>query len=214
MKRFRGCEVLVAGQARRWSAYTPDDYGAHAHWPMLLFLHGIGERGDDGLAPTQVGIGPALQSWPERFPCLVVFPQCPVDRRWAAALDHIDAVLEAALRTFEVDEQRIALTGVSMGGFGAWLYGAAHADRFCAVMPICGGGQAGDARRLASVPIWAFHGAQDEVIDADESREMVEAVRQAGGTVRHTEYPDLGHNCWDRVYSDPEPISWLLAQTR
>lgn len=180
---------------------------------MLLFLHGLGERGDDGLTPTQVGIGPALQRWPERFPCLMVFPQCPIDRRWADAFDHIDATLEAALRTYRVDEQRIALTGVSMGGFGTWLYGAVHPDRFCALMPVCGGGKPGDAPRLQGLPIWAFHGAQDDVIDAARSREMVDAIRQANATVRYTEYPDLGHNCWDRVYNDPEPVSWLLAQS-
>jgi predicted peptidase len=198
--------------ARRYVVYVPREYDPAKAWPLVVFLHGAGERGNDGLAQSEVGLGRAIRLWPDRFPCVVVMPQCPEGVWWDGAIQDIDAVYEAALRDYNIDRSRIYLTGLSMGGFGTWQYGAAHADRFAALMPICGGGKVEDAPKLASVPIWAFHGAKDEVVSVEQTRKMVEAVRKAGGKVEFTEYPDLNHNSWDATYSDEKVAAWLFKQ--
>lgn len=206
--------VTVGGATRRYVVYVPHDYSADKAWPLVLFLHGAGERGDDGLLQTEVGLGRAIRMNPDRFPCLVVMPQCPKDVWWHEVPEHMDAVLADALKDYHVDRARVYLTGLSMGGFGTWIYGAAHTDVFAALVPICGGGHPGDAAKLATLPIWAFHGAEDDVVPAAKSREMVEAVRQAHGTVQYTELPKISHNAWDSAYGDPRVFAWLLEQHR
>lgn len=206
--------VTVDGHTAKYVVYVPRDYDPSKAWPLVLFLHGAGERGSDGLAQTDVGLGRAIRLAPDRFPCVVVMPQCPKDIWWDEATDLIDATLAAALSEFHVDRSRVYLTGLSMGGFGTWLYGARHAATFAALMPVCGGGRLEDAGALAGVPVWAFHGARDSVVKVDETRRMVEAVKQAGGHVRYTEYPDLDHNSWDAAYGDAEAIRWLLSQRK
>jgi predicted peptidase len=115
---------------------------------------------------------------------------------------------------YTIDPKRIYLTGLSMGGFGTWGFAPSHIDTFAALMPICGGGSKKDAPALAKLPIWAFHGGDDETVPAEKSREMVEAVKAAGGKVKYTEYPGVGHNSWDAAYGDPEAIEWLLKQRK
>ncbi len=206
--------MKVDGHERRYVVYVPRGYDPARKWPLVVFLHGAGERGDDGLLQTEVGIGRAIRRWPDRFPCLVVMPQCPTGVWWDGAEDDIDVSLDQTCREYNIDEDRVYLTGLSMGGFGTWIYGALHRDRFAALRPIGGGGDGDDAPALAGIPVWAFHGAQDTVVPIEESRKMVEALRAAGGDVRFTEYPDADHNSWDPAYSDPESIRWLLSQTR
>ncbi len=206
--------VNVDGRAAQYVVYVPRDYDPAKAWPLVLFLHGAGERGNDGLAQSEVGLGRAIRLAPDRFPCVVVMPQCPKDIWWDEATDIIAATLDATLSQYSIDRDRVYLTGLSMGGFGTWQYGARHADTFAALMPICGGGHPEDAGTLATVPIWAFHGAKDSVVKVDETRRMVDAVKQAGGLVRYTEYPDLDHNSWDAAYGDAEAIRWLLAQRK
>lgn len=212
--RWERHSLPINGCEHPWLLWVPDDKPQGHAWPLVVFLHGKGERGDDGVAPALVGLGPALRVFPRRFPCLVLAPQCPADRRWADDLPLIDAVLDAALQRWSVDPLRMYLTGISMGGFGTWIYGGRRASRFAALLPVCGGGNLADVQQLVQLPIWAFHGARDPVIDVDRSRTMVSAVRAAGGQVRYTEYPEAGHDCWDRVYADPTVIEWLLAQRR
>jgi predicted peptidase len=180
----------------------------------VVFLHGAGERGEDGLLPTAVGIGRAIRRHPERFPCLVAFPQCPRESDWTAAGELLDVVLAAVAQEYRVDPDRIHLTGLSLGGIGTWVHGARRAGTFASLMPICGRGREADGAALARVPIWAFHGGADPVLPPDGSRRMVAAVRGAGGEVRYTEYEGVGHNCWDRAYGDREAIAWLLGRRR
>jgi predicted peptidase len=201
-------------RARSYVVYVPREYNPDREWPLIVFLHGAGERGDNGLAQSDVGIGRAIRFHPERFPSLVVMPQCPEGVWWDDAIQDIDASIEETLRDYNVDRSRIYLTGLSMGGFGTWQYGALHIDRFAAFMPVCGGGRLEDAAKLATRPIWAFHGAKDSVVSVEESRKMVEAVRNAGGDVQYTEYPDLDHNSWDAAYGDAKAIKWLLDQRK
>ncbi len=180
-------------------------------WPLLLFLHGAGERGTD-LARVR-GYGPPRrvdQGWDTPF--LVVSPQCADGERWqpdllAALLDEIEA-------TYRVDPAREYITGLSMGGFGAWALALECPDRFAAMIPICGGGDPATVSAISHLPVWAFHGARDDVVPLQRTLDMVEALRAAGGDVRVTVYPDADHDSWTDTYANPEVYTWLLAHQR
>ena len=210
------------GEEQPAVVYVPADYDAEREWPLVVFLHGMGERGDDGHRQAEVGIGKAIRQHPERFPCLVVMPQCSISTTWsssknrkgAPASKHIDAAIEHVMEKYNVNENRVSLTGLSMGGYGTFSYGAANIERFSALMPICGGGNPNNAAALAKKPMWVFHGGADPVVNPDQSKRMVEAIREAGGDVQYTEYPGVGHNSWDSAYGTKEAIAWLLAQRR
>lgn len=219
---FIAFTTVAEGEEQPAVVYVPDGYDPDEDWPLVVFLHGMGERGSDGWRQTEVGIGKAIRWNPDRFPCLVVMPQCSRTTVWSAqdnergasAWSHIDAAIDYVTERYTVDEDRVALTGLSMGGYGAFAYGAEHIDRFSALMPICGGGDPGNADALAKAPMWIFHGGADPVVNPEQSRRMLKAVEEAGGDVRYTEYPGVSHNSWDKAYGDEEAIEWLLAQRR
>jgi len=231
---FLNTTTEVDGEKRRAVVYVPAEYSPDEAWPLILFLHGAGERGDDGLIPTEVGIGSAIRRYPDRFPALVLFPQCPEDRFWNAIEGHLDALLNQAKARYRIDEDRVYLTGLSMGGYGCWTWGAAHADRWAAMMPICGGGNAEDMNRLANgtippdaypdieervqaltrIPIWAFHGLDDDVVPPFRTKQMVNMIEREGGEIQHTEFEGLGHNSWDKAYQSRRVIRWLFRQER
>jgi predicted peptidase len=214
---FLNRTVKADGQSMPYVVYVPRDYSAKKRWPVVLFLHGAGERGDNGLAQSQVGIGTALRMNPERFPCLVVMPQAPSRGGWRGPSNELALkALEEVVRKYRGDRERLYLTGLSMGGYGTWAIAAAHPDMFAAIMPICGGGDpAAMASALKSLPIWVFHGDADTAVPPERSRDMVKAITDAGSTrIKYTEYPGVGHNSWDRAYSDAEAMSWLFAQKR
>jgi len=184
-------------------------------WPVILFLHGAGERGTDGARQAGVGIGPALMRFPWRYQAIVVMPQCPPGVQWSppeleGALAALDAVLESA----RVDQTRVYLSGISMGGFGAFALAARYPSRFAAVVPVCGWVDAAImARPLARMPMWVFHGADDDIVPVAYSREMVAALRAAGNVdLRYTEYRGVRHNSWDMAYADAELPGWMLRQ--
>ena len=206
--------MTVGGKEMVYSVYVPRDYTEAKEWPLVIFLHGAGERGSDGLIQTDVGLGHAIRTNPDRFPCIVVMPQCPKESSWPQRHDIIDEALARGLADYHIDKHRVYLTGLSMGGYGTWSYGAEHADVFAALLPICGGGKTSDAAALAKVPIRVFHGGSDSVVKVENSRTMVEAVKAAGGVIDYTEYPGVDHNSWDQTYGDPEVIKWLLAQKK
>ena len=206
--------MAVNGEQRVYCVYVPRDYTPDKPWPLILFLHGIGERGDDGLAQTEVGIGRAIRRHADWFPCIVVMPQCRTGALWSGDLEEIDAALADAIKDYSINPARIYLTGLSMGGFAAWQYAARHIDTFAAMIPICGGGNTKDAETLAKIPIRVFHGADDTTVPPKKSREMVEAVKQAHGDIEYTEFPGVGHNSWDHAYDDPKTIKWLLGQRK
>ena len=211
---FARFQFQVGRRERSCAVYEPPDLDPGRPSPLVLFLHGAGERDGEDKAPHEVGLGPAIMAHPERFPCLVVMPRCLADLWWTDVLQHVDAALEAALERYNVDPERVYLTGMSMGGYATWTYGARHADRFAALLPVCGGGRAQDVKQLARLPIWATHGADDEVVPPEESQRIVQAVRRAGGDVKYTEYTGVGHNSWDLTYGNAEMIQWLLHQRR
>jgi len=118
------------------------------------------------------------------------------------------------IRKYHVDRRRVYLTGLSMGGFGTWSLAAANPKRFAAIAPICGGGNTADAKKLATLPMWVFHGAKDPTVPVQRSREMVEAIKVAGGNIKYTEYPEAGHDSWTETYDNPALYEWFLAQKR
>lgn len=221
---FINMSTHANGEDRPAVVYVPADYDPDKKYPLIVFLHGAGERGDDGLRQTEVGIGPAIRKNPERFPCIVLIPQCPRNMWWGPVSGrsddnssgaHITDGIETMLQNFNIDEDRITLTGLSMGGYGTFSYGSEEVERFAAFMPICGGGTTEGASNLARRPMWVFHGEADSVVPMARSKEMVEAIREEGGAVKFTTYPEVGHNSWDQAYGKRQgAVEWLLAQER
>jgi prenyltransferase beta subunit/predicted esterase len=200
---------------RKYSLYVPENYDGTRVFPVILFLHGAGERGQDGVTPAQAGIGPAVFNRPHGVPALVVFPQAR--QSWAAGSPDSDAALKAlddVMTSFATDPHRVILTGLSMGGRGSWELAAAHPERFAAVVPICGGGKPADAAKLKTLPVWSFCGDADRDQTVLNMRSMVGALQKEGSSPRLTEYRGVGHKSWDRVYNDPEVIDWMLGQRK
>ena len=198
--------------------FLPRRYPGRRRWPLILFLHGAGERGDDLEIVKRHGV-PKLVEADSSFPFVAVSPQCPTGGRWHLYLKTLGALLDDVTARYAVDPSRIYLTGLSMGGYGTWHLAARYPDRFAAIAPVCGGGLASagfpdKARALRGVPVWAFHGALDTTVPVAESRRLVDALRAAGGDARLTIYPDAGHDSWTPTYADPALYDWLLAQRR
>jgi predicted peptidase len=227
--------ITVAGRSYRYQVYVPADYQSKPSWPAILFLHGAGERGDDGLLQTNVGLAPAIRKTPSRYPAIAIFPQVPRDSQWVGApADMAVAALQQTMKEFKVDPKRVYLTGLSMGGHGTWYVAYRNPDLFAAVVPICGWVREfpffkgsvpvvpGDSaavmpnlvRRLARTPIWIFHGEVDQVVNVDGSREPFNALQAASADVRYTELLGLDHNSWDAAYGSEEFTRWLFAQHR
>jgi predicted peptidase len=193
--------------------YLPKDYGTHKQWPLMLFLHGAGERGVN-LEQVKKHGPPKLIEQGREYPFIVVSPQCPRDRWWPELLDTLSTLLDEVESSHAVDPTRIYLTGLSMGGFGTWSLACLQPDRFAAIAPVCGGGQWFLADRLKEIPVWAFHGARDNVVPLRLSEEMVDAVKRAGGSARLTVYPEAGHDSWSATYDNPELYRWFLSHRR
>jgi predicted peptidase len=213
---FLNKTITANGETRSYVLYVPRDYSRAKKWPVILFLHGAGERGDDGLKQSEVGIGSAIRMDPDRFPALVVMPQCKTGKHWADEMaDYALNALDETLKHYSVDKNRLYLTGLSMGGYGSWTIATLHPDMFAAVVPICGGGDPEQAaQKLKDEPIWVFHGGADPTAPVEQSHRMVDALKAAGSSVKYTEYPGVGHNSWDRAYSEKDLTDWLFAQTR
>lgn len=222
---FLNATAKVGDATMPYVVYVPRDYTPDRKWPVILFLHGAGERGSNGLPQSQVGIGTAIRMNPERFPAIVVMPQCPVGKTWGQPVGNLGvadpgtgdlalAALDATVKLYNGDTERLYLTGLSMGGFGTWGIAARYPSKFAALMPVCGGGKPEEmAPVLKNLPVWVFHGDQDMAVPVARGREMVEAIKAAGGTkIKYTEYPGVGHNSWDKAYGDREAIAWLLEQ--
>lgn len=192
--------------------YLPDDYANQEKWPLLLFLHGAGERGDDLEMVKVHGPPKLIEKEGKKFPCLVVSPQCP-ENRWWEPLELV-ALIDDLCAKHKVDRDRIYCTGLSMGGFGTWALAARIPERLAAIAPICGGGEPYWAGRCKNVPMWVFHGANDTAVPLARSEQMVEAVKNAGGNARFTVYPDAGHDSWTETYENPAFYEWLFAQKR
>lgn len=203
-------KILVAAKID-YLLYLPRGYqDSNKEWPLMLFLHGAGESGSDLSKVKTHGPPKIVESKPD-FPFILVSPQSP-GRGWNP--DTLNALLDDVQSNYRVDKDRVYLTGLSMGGFGTWALAAAHPERFAAIVPICGGGNTADAAKLAKLPIWVFHGEKDNTVPIERSKEMVAAIKAAGGNPKFTYYPEAGHDSWTETYNNPELYKWLLEQKR
>lgn len=191
--------------------YLPKDYDQQEKWPLMLFLHGAGERGTE-LDKVKVHGPPKLAAAGKEFPFIIVSPQCPPEQWWN--IDVLLALLDDIEKNYKVDKERIYVTGLSMGGFGTWSLAARAPDRFAALVPICGGGEPYWAERFAHVPIWVFHGAKDKAVPLVRSEQMVDALKKNKAEPRFTVYPEAEHDSWTETYNNPELYEWLAKQTR
>lgn len=216
-------EALSGGTAHRFAVWLPPGFNPKRRWPAIVFLHGSGECGADPLAPTRIGLGPVLAAHPASWPFVVVFPQKPVEEEeWEERDSLVLAELDAATREFSIDRKRIALGGMSQGGHGAWVLGAWHPERWSCLIPICGYGRAKTiAPRIAPLPVWAFHGLRDDIVDPADAQNIVAAVREERAKLgldpngaRLTLYPDANHNSWDPACAEPGLAPWIREQHR
>ncbi len=193
--------------------YLPSSYGRDivTQWPLIVFLHGSEERGDDPDMVKEYGI-PSWLDARDDFPFIVISPQCPTGLRWSPAW--IKSLLDEAEGKLRVDESRVYLTGFSMGGYGTWDTAVAYPERFAAIAPIAGGGNAGLAGRLKDMPIWAFHGEADVNVPVTESISMVDAVRPYTKDVKLTIYPNMTHDVWTLTYKNDELYAWFLSHAK
>jgi len=192
--------------------YLPADYGKDdTAYPLLLFLHGAGERGADVGIVKRHG-PPMLAASGREFPFILVSPQCPEDEYWSVPV--VKALLDRVLATHSVDRSRIYLTGLSMGGNATWRLAMAFPDLFAAIAPVCGWGDAQRVGVLKSVPVWAFHGKKDPVIVVERGESIVNALSAAGGNVRFTVYPGAGHDSWTETYDNPALYAWMMGQRK
>lgn len=217
----------------RYLVLPPAKVEPGKQYPLVLFLHGAGERGDNPQKllphfPTQM----AKPEWRDKFPCYLVVPQCRdgvmwIHAKWSdkesspmpaeptAQLQMAKAVLDKSLKELPVDHDRVYLTGLSMGGFGSWELAMWHPKLFAALAPVCGGGDEAQAGRLKNLPIWTGHGTADTVVWPIRSQRMVDAVKKTGGSIKYTEYEGVGHNSWTPFYSQPDGVvSWMFQQKR
>ncbi|HAI75288.1 MAG TPA: phospholipase [Microscillaceae bacterium] len=197
----------------------PENYkpSSAQKYPLVLFLHGADERGHNNTAHLSRIKGLFLNPYNHHsYPCFVLAPQCPMASNWRTAPTHalLLGLLQEISENYPIDPNRLYITGLSMGGFGTWDMIASYPQRFAAAIPICGGGQISLAANLKNMPIWAFHGAQDDVVGVSYTREMIQAIRQAGGKPRYTEYADVKHDSWVNAYQEPELLEWLFSQKR
>jgi predicted peptidase len=199
--------------------FLPQDYDASSdqRWPLILFLHGAGERGTNLWLVAKHG-PPKIDTAQTNFPFIVVSPQCPEGKIWSN--DLLLALLDEIENKYAVDTHRIYLTGLSMGGFGTWSLGLSHPEKFAAIAPMCGGGELitpllADNAKLTTLPVWAFHGAKDPVVPVEESERMVALLKKQGVTeVKFTVYPEAQHDCWTETYANPELFEWFLKHSR
>lgn len=192
--------------------YLPEGYEGRGDWPLIVFLHGSGERGDDVTLVLKQGL-PRLLEEGLQVPAVVVSPQCPEGQLWTRQLFAVKALVDQIANDYRVDKRRIVVTGLSLGGAGACELVSLYPEAFAALAPICGPWTrlfvTDDSARL---PTWVFHGDADPVVPIDESHKLIEEIEAKGGEPRLTIYPGVGHNSWDLAYGDPELRSWLVEQ--
>ena len=218
-KAYTFIDRARAGLRLRYWLHLPPGYWTEPgrRWPLLLFLHGRGERGDDLNLVRQYGIPKVVEAG-EQVAFIALSPQCPLAYEWPDLIDTLGRLLEEATTNLPVDPDRIYLTGLSMGARGGWLLAVDNPDRFAAIALICGRIPAPDFLERVAVlkdkPIWLFHGAQDPVVPVANSEQIVATLQAAGGHPRLTIYPAADHDAWTATYSNPELYTWLFAQVR
>jgi predicted peptidase len=230
--RFDAQQYVSEGDTLNYRISFPDFSGSQSY-PVVIFLHGGGERGDDNVSQLKWGVQNfATDQVMMTYKPIVIAPQMPEEASWSnftgqfededeplrladtpsRPLEMTMEVLDQVIENSSVDTTRIYITGMSMGGYGTWDAIARWPDRFAAAVPVCGGGDPTTANRIAEVPVWAFHGADDTVVVPEESRKMITALREAGANPGYTEYPGVGHFSWLQTYKDKYMMAWLFSQ--
>ena len=211
---FLARTVSVDNRNHRFSVFIPKTYTPGEHYPAILFLHGLFESGKDGVNCLSAGLGPIIADDPDNWPFIVVFPQTTGawvgEKKERLAL----AALDAAQQEFSIDPDRVILAGLSFGGRGVWEIAANHPARFAALVPVCGPSALDRAARLTTLPIWAFHNKGDPFVPVRSSQQMVHRINSLGGQANLTEFPSLGHDCWDRAIAESTLLPWMLSQRR
>jgi predicted peptidase len=209
----------------------PGQYDPAKTYPLVMFYHGAGERGDDNKSQWKNGI--EVFQTPEnreKYPCFIIAPQCPKDKQWvnvpwgdesevqpaepSEQLRLSLEILESVRKEFPIDANRLYVMGLSMGGFATWDVITRHPKLFAAAVPICGGGDEKMAVKIKDLPIWAFHGGADPVVKTLRTRNMIAAIKEAGGNPKYTEYPGVGHDSWTRSFHDPQLLAWIFEQKK
>ena len=211
------------GTESPYVVFVPHSYDGSKPVPVILFLHGAGESKGGAMKPVEQGIGYHLRGRREKsFPAIVVIPQAEskrtaIGQRWYAGNpdgDRALAMLDAVQKEYKIDPKRVYLTGLSMGGFGTWQMAFKHPDKWAAIVPICGGGDPKAADVIKDIPCWAWHGDKDGAVKVELSRQMIDALKKAGGNPRYTELEHIGHNSWDAAYASDDLYTWLFAQKK
>lgn len=210
VQKENGSADAVASQVD-YLLYLPREYEAGHKWPLLVFLHGARERGQDLNVVRRLG-PPRQIDQGKQLPFIIVCPQCPENSHWIP--EQVVKLIEHISNRFPVDPDRVYLTGYSMGAYATWQTACYDPGRFAAIAPLSGGGNVEQAKRLAHLPIWAFHGANDPIVPLEKNKAMVDAVRKCGGYVKFTVYPGYKHGICDVAYRDKRLYEWLLAQRR
>ncbi len=231
-ERFEACTfVSVTGSTLPYRLLAPRKKARSGIYPLILFLHGSDERGSDNSKQLYAGLNIfADEKRMDKYPCFIAAPQCPKSMKWTdvdwkeerhrmsdtptPALAMAIELIEALQKKLTVDKTRTYITGYSMGGFGTWEAIERRPDLFAAAVPICGGGDETRATRITDMPVWAFHGALDQIVKVGRSRNMVNAIVAAEGVPRYTEYPSINHFSWGLAYSDPSMFEWLFIQRK
>ncbi len=219
--------ISEAGDTLNYRIFMPEKTDSTGMHPLVLFLHGAGERGSDNKAQLTWGVWRFVEdSVQQEHPSIVVAPQAPQEQYWgrldwreslkmpeepAKPMQLALQLVEKLKQEFKVDSSRLYITGLSMGGFGTWDVVSRYPDMFAAAAPVCGGGDVTKAHLLADLPIWNFHGTLDDVVPPRLSRDMIEAIRYAGGKPGYSEYPDTGHDSWIKAYNEPSLVDWLFS---
>lgn len=213
--------VKVGAEDFTYQVYVPHVVEKTANLPVIVFLHGIRERGSGGLISDSGMLGKILKHYLKQVPSIIVFPQCALGKYWADQTMErmVIGAVEQTQNEFKTDSQRLYIIGVSMGGYGAWHLASKYPERIAALVSICGGSPIlkGDrfnsiAEKVCKIPAWVFHGADDQIVPVTESREMVAAIEKNQGAVKYSEFPDVGHNVWWNVLSEKDLLPWLFKQ--
>lgn len=227
----RETKELAGGETLRYRLYKPSEPRSGERYPLVLFLHGAGERGDDNAAQLKHGVREFMERQ-DQNPCYLLVPQCPTGKRWVEAdwseesgkgtfpedpsvtMRGVLDVIDALVASEPIDPQRMYVTGLSMGGYGTWYASGFKGTPFVAAAPVCGGGDPQWASRYVGMPLWAFHGDADRAVPVKRSREMIAAIKEAGGEAKYTEYPGVGHDSWTQTYADDAFHAWLFSQRK
>lgn len=223
--------INQTGDTLNYRIFIPEETDSTGFFPLVLFLHGAGERGSDNKAQLTHGVWRFVEdSVQKKHPSIVVAPQAPKDTYWANAkwrtestalmenpakpLSQTMELVEQLQHDFKIDSSRMYVTGLSMGGFGTWDLIVRYPDFFAAAVPVCAGGDTTKAHRITELPVWNFHGAEDTIVPPELSRQMIDAIRTTGGKPGYNEYPDVGHGSWIYAYREPYLVDWLFSKIK